>query len=78
MRHDLASGPISEGYKVDCSSNLVRLEKCQRILLVKTLTYRQFQFSEVININMFFGENIKLDSYVFASKKSPNTVRTRS
>jgi hypothetical protein len=34
VRRDVASGPISEGYEVDCS-NLVRLETCQRILLVR-------------------------------------------
>ena len=35
MRHDIASaGPISEGYKNDCS-NLVTSEKYQRILLVR-------------------------------------------
>ena len=34
MRRDVSSGPISEGYEVDCS-NLVRSKKYQRILLVR-------------------------------------------
>ena len=53
MRRDVASGPISEGYEVDFS-NLMRKEKYRCILLVRALTIRLFQFSEVINIDISY------------------------